>query len=274
MIINTNIGSNTAARILNDSSQALQKSLQRLSTGKKNTSLQDDTAGAVVGNKFTAELGRLSASKSNVANLMSYTETQSGYLEQISGALNRMSELAMLATDATKSSSDLVAYSDEFLALKDFIDDMGSKEFNGKSVFGAGADKAYLGIQSDGTAIEWTSTAIAIGSITADVAAAATHGLTTNAATAALALDDIQAAIDDLGATVSDVGSNLSRLESERSSLAILQDNMSAARSRIVDVDVAEESANFAKQQILVQSGTAMLAQANILPQSALRLIG
>jgi flagellin len=70
------------------------------------------------------------------------------------------------------------------------------------------------------------------------------------------------------------VGANISRLESERASLAILRDNISQARSRIIDVDVAEESANFAKQQILVQSGTAMLAQANVIPQSALRLIG
>jgi flagellin len=69
------------------------------------------------------------------------------------------------------------------------------------------------------------------------------------------------------------VGSNMSRLDSEKAALSILKDNLSSARSRIVDVDVAEESANFAKQQILVQSGTAMLAQANILPQAALRLI-
>jgi flagellin len=71
-----------------------------------------------------------------------------------------------------------------------------------------------------------------------------------------------------------DVGANLARYESESSTLSVLKDNLSAARSRIADVDVAEESANFARQQILVQSGTAMLAQANVLPQSALRLIG
>jgi flagellin len=70
------------------------------------------------------------------------------------------------------------------------------------------------------------------------------------------------------------VGANMSRLEAESSTLATLKDNLSAARSRIADVDVAQESANFARQQILVQSGTAMLAQANVLPQSALRLIG
>jgi flagellin len=87
-------------------------------------------------------------------------------------------------------------------------------------------------------------------------------------------LTSIQTAISQLASDRAQVGANLSRLETERNTISILRDNLSAARSRITDVDVAEESANFARQQILVQSGTAMLAQANIIPQSALRLIG
>jgi flagellin len=94
------------------------------------------------------------------------------------------------------------------------------------------------------------------------------------AASAAAALISVQSVISQLASDRAQVGANISRLESERASLAILRDNISQARSRIIDVDVAEESANFAKQQILVQSGTAMLAQANVIPQSALRLIG
>jgi flagellin len=94
-----------------------------------------------------------------------------------------------------------------------------------------------------------------------------------NMISASAALLEIRDAQDQLAEDRATVGANLSRLEIERDSIAILRDNLAAARSRIIDVDVAEESANFAKQQILVQSGTAMLAQANILPQSALRLI-
>jgi flagellin len=84
----------------------------------------------------------------------------------------------------------------------------------------------------------------------------------------------VQSAITQLSSDRAQIGANLSRLETERATLSVLKDNLSAARSRIIDVDVAEESANFARQQILMQSGTAMLAQANVIPQSALRLIG
>ena len=87
-------------------------------------------------------------------------------------------------------------------------------------------------------------------------------------------MTNVKAAITDLATHRANVGANMSRLEAESSALAVQKDNISAARSRIADVDVAQESANFARQQILVQSGTAMLAQANVLPQSALRLIG
>jgi flagellin len=94
-----------------------------------------------------------------------------------------------------------------------------------------------------------------------------------SSAAALAALSTVNSKLASLATTQAEIGSNLSRLESESLALSTLKDNLASARSRIVDVDVAEESANFAKQQILVQSGTAMLAQANILPQAALRLI-
>jgi len=269
MIINTNIGSNTAARILANNTSELQKSLKRLSTGSRIASVSDDAAGVAIAGKMSAEIKRIGASQSNISNLISLSQTQEGYLNQISGALNRMSELAMLATDATKSTTDVTAYDDEFQALEAFVDSMATKEFNGMSLFSGEAYEAYLGIQSDGTSIKYATTGVTLLA----TMNAITNAAVTSTAAASTALDNIQDAIDKLAIQQSDLGSNLSRLESERSSLMILKDNISSARSQIIDVDVAEESANFAKQQILVQSGTAMLAQANILPQSALRLI-
>jgi len=117
-----------------------------------------------------------------------------------------------------------------------------------------------------------TLNGVDLSSAITTLASGNTYGIAT-AASAATALTQINTSMIALLTERADVGSNLTRLEKEHSALATLRDNISAARSRIVDVDVAEESANFAKQQILVQSGTAMLAQANILPQSALRLI-
>lgn len=266
MIINTNMGSSTAARILANNTSALQKSLKRLSTGSKIASISDDAAGVAVATKFSAQVSRLSASKDNLSNMVSYAQTQESYLDQVSKALDRMSELAMLATDETKSTSDTALYDKEFQELDEFINAIGSKQFNGITLFNGVGLTVTTGLNEQvsltGATLYAGASFVALSSATIGSPDAAYATLTT-----------VQNAISALASTQSDVGSNLSRLEREISSISVLKDNISAARSRIMDVDVAEESANFAKQQILVQSGTAMLAQANILPQSALRLI-
>jgi flagellin len=266
MIINTNMGSSTAARILAENTSALQKSLKRLSTGSKIASVSDDAAGLAVASKLGAQMNRIAASKDNVGNLLSFSQTQEGYINQINGALTRMSELAMLATDATKSSSDLLLYDAEFQELGEFLDSVRGKDFNGLSLFSATSKTATLDI---GVSVTLENSNLS----TAVYNTAFTGSAISTAALAGTALTNIQAAITALASDQAKVGANMSRLENEFSALAVLKDNLGAARSRIIDVDVAEESANFARQQILVQSGTAMLAQANILPQAALRLI-
>jgi len=266
MIINTNMGSSTAARILAENTSALQKSLKRLSTGTKIASVSDDSAGLAVASKLGAQINRIAASKDNVGNLLSFSQTQEGYINQISGALTRMSELAMLATDATKSSSDLLLYDAEFQELGEFLESVRSKDFNGLSLFSDTGKTATLDL---GVSVTLQNSNLS----TAVYNAAFSGSAISTASDAATALTNIQAAITALASDQAKVGANMSRLENEFSALAVLKDNLGAARSRIIDVDVAEESANFARQQILVQSGTAMLAQANILPQAALRLI-
>jgi flagellin len=266
MIINTNMGSSTAARILANNTSALQKSLKRLSTGSKIASISDDAAGVAVATKFSAQVSRLSASKDNLSNMVSYAQTQESYLDQVSNALDRMSELAMLATDETKSTSDTALYDKEFQELDEFINAIGSKQFNGITLFNGAGLTVTTGLNEQ---VSLTGATLYAGAAFVSLSSA-----TIGSPDAAYAtLTTVQNAISALASTQSDVGSNLSRLEREISSISVLKDNISAARSRIMDVDFAEESANFAKQQILVQSGTAMLAQANILPQSALRLI-
>jgi len=271
MIINTNIGSSTAARFLGESTNALQKSLKRLSTGSKIASIADDTAGVAVASKFSAQVARLNAAGNNVGNMISFSQTQDGYLDQVASALERLSELAMLSTDETKETGDLELYGKEFVELKGLIEGIAGKDFNGTSLFTSNNLEVAVDNTSAGAAVKVALSGANLGASAYGTAIG--QSITTNAA-AATALGKIQAAISTLAADRAQVGANLSRLESEKNTISILRDNLSAARSRIVDLDVAEESANFAKQQILVQSGTAMLAQANILPQSALRLIG
>jgi len=273
MIINTNTGSANAARILAESTSALQKSLKRLSTGSRIASIADDAGGSAVASKFSAQVTRLNASRANVGNMISFSQTQDGYMEKVAGALERMSELAMLATDETKSDTDRGLYEKEFDELQEFIITIGSKDFNGTSLFSTTSLSVAVGTAQNGTA---SKVEVKRSSLSASQYASATtvHASVGTAASAAAALTRVQTAISQLASDRSQVGANLSRLETERNTISILRDNLSAARSRITDVDVAEESANFARQQILVQSGTAMLAQANVIPQSALRLIG
>lgn len=268
VVINTNPSAAMSSRILGESTQALQKSLARLSSGSKLNSPADDAAGAAVSLKFDAQINRIQAAKDNVGNAVSYAQTQDGFLNKVGKALDRMSELAMLAQDETKTNTDRALYDKEFQTLDSYIVDIAKKDFNGVSLFNG--NSLNVTTDSDGTKFAATGVDLAAGgSYTAlnSLAVVTTAG-------AASALSGVKTAINQLATDRATVGANISRLENTSSQLSVLKDNISQANSRIKDVDVAEESANFARQNILVQSGTAMLAQANAMPQSALRLIG
>jgi flagellin len=266
VIIGSNNSSGNAARHLSESTQALQKSLGRLSSGSKLNSASDDAAGTAVSMKFDAQVNRLQAAKDNIGNAISFHQAQDGYLQKVSTALGRMSELTIAAQDATKSLTDLDAYDLEFQALDTMVQDIATKDFNGVSLF----DAAGLSVTSDDATGKFTAVGVNLGTT---IAGFASDTLQT-AAAAATSYGKLDTAITALAANRAQIGSNMAVLDSYSSTLSVLKDNIGAANSRIKDVDVAEESANFARQNILVQSGTAMLAQANALPQSALRLIG
>src|SRR5438105_2307461 len=158
MVINTNISAQTSAQLLGQSSAMLSKSLARLSSGSKITSPADDSAGLAVSMKLTAQMGRVGAATSNVGNAVSFNQTQDGYLQKIGDALNRMSELAVLAQDVTKSTSDRALYNQEFTTLASYIKDVGTKDFNGVSLFnGTG-----LSVTVDSDANKFTMTGVDI----------------------------------------------------------------------------------------------------------------
>ena len=264
-----------SARVLGESTQALQKSLARLSSGSKLNNASDDAAGAAVSLKLDSQISRLNAAKSNVGNGISFSQTQDGYLKKVGTALDRMGELAVLAQDTTKSSTDLALYDKEFAKLQTFISDTEGKEFNGVKLLDGTAIKVTQ--NEDPTAANaYTMSGIDLdgGNYAKVVDRTTTPIKVDTAANAATALAQIKLAITELAEDRADVGADQSVLQNISSTMSVLKDNLGAANSRIKDVDVAEESANFARQNILVQSGTAMLAQANALPQSALRLIG
>lgn len=265
MVINTNSAAARGARFLADSTSNLQKSLARLSSGSKIIEPQDDAAGLAVAAKFDAQINRTEAVRSNIGNAISFKQTQDGYLSKVAVALDRMSELSTFAQDETKSASDLSLYHAEFQTLQSYIDLIDGQEFNGVALFTSGALNVMQ--QDDGT--KFASTGIQLSTNTGVIT-----GLSlTSAGLATTAMANLKTQISAIATHRANVGADLSRLTKTSDHLAVLAENLSASVSRIKDVDVAEESAKYAKYNILVQSGTAMLAQANSLPQTALRLL-
>ena len=266
MVINTNVSAQSSARLLSESSGLLSKSLARLSSGSKLINPEDDVAGLAVSMRFDAQINRITAANSNVSNAISYSQTQDGFLKKVSKALDRMSELSVLAQDVTKTDGDRDLYNKEFTTLASYITDLAAKDFNGVSLF-VSTDKS---VTTDSDANTFTMSGVNLGATSYTDATAATIDTASNANAA---LTSVKDAIVQLAKDRATVGANVSRLGMYSEQLGVLKDNLSAANSRIKDVDVATESTQFARYNILVQAGTAMLAQANATPQSALRLL-
>jgi flagellin len=281
--INYNGASGAAAYNLANTNVNLQRSLQRLSSGSRINSSFDDAGGLAVSMKMSASIRRTEATQANVGNAIALLQTQDGVLKSADNVLNRMSELAALAQDVTKSTSDLALYSTELTQLKGQLNLMLSEKFNGVSLFQSGTT---TGLDVGTNAINLTVvtshdggqtigiTQSDLNFISTTVGSSATSGMdiTTNAlATGALAT--ITTAIQSLATLRANNGAEQTRLTFAADMLSVNKINLEAANSRIIDVDVAEESAQLARFNILQQAGTAMLAQANQSTQSILRLI-
>jgi len=261
------------------SQSSLNASLQRLSSGSKITSPADDSAGLAVSMKLNAQMSRITAASNNVNDAISFSQTQDGYIQQVNSAFSRMSELAVLAQDVTKTTSDRELYQQEFHALGSYISNVSTKDFNGVSLFNG----TTLNVTTDSEANTFQMVGIDLKSNTSYTAAMSDDISTLSAGTdpvtgaassgATQALTDVKAAIAQLASDRANIGSNEESLSYYGNQLSTLKNNLSAANSQITDVDVATESTTYAKQNILVQTGTAMLAQANSMPQSVLKLL-
>jgi flagellin len=271
MVINTNTPSARGARFLGEASGNLQKSLARLSSGSKIVEPQDDAAGLAVATRMDAQINRTEATRANIGNAISYKQTQDGFLSKASKALDRMSELATLAQDGTKTTTDLSLYNKEYETLYSYLDVVDSQTFNDVVLFGS---TALSVLQDDGAnGSSFSSGNVNLNTTTLSVSNGTVASAISSASSAATALTAVKSAISTVAGHRAAIGADLSRLMMTNDHLSVLSENLSASVSRIKDVDVATESAKYAKYNILVQSGTAMLSQANSLPQSALRLL-
>jgi flagellin len=266
MVINTNMAAITSANNLNKSTNMLDESLAMLSSGSKIVNPSDDPAGLAESISLNAQIGQTQAANDNVSNAVSFLQTQDGYLQQVGSALDQMSQLAVESQDVTKTDSERSDYQAEFSTLAGYITDTATKDFNGVSLFSG----TTLNVTTDGNGDTFAMAGINLGATAYTTATAASVATSTGAVSA---LTAVTSAITQLATDRATVGANEERLTYTGDELGVLQDNLTAANSQITDVDVATESTKYAEYQILVQSGTSMLAQANQNPQSVLKLL-
>ena len=277
VVINTNSAATSAAYNLSNTNVNLQKSLNRLSSGYRINNSSDDAGGLAVSMKMSAAIRRTDATSANVGNAISFLQTQDGVMKTADKVLNRLSELATLSLDVTKTTDDRALYNREFSALKDQLSAMENEAFNGISLFSVDPGAVTSGEASltvltseDGATQSVDISKANIGFIN-ETTLDLTDITTYTGAEAAVAA--VRTGIENLAQLRAQNGAEQSRLSFSADMLAVNKTNLEAANSRIIDVDVASESTQLARYNILQQAGTAMLAQANQATQSILRLL-
>jgi flagellin len=270
--INTNTSSTLAATNLQRSSDLLQRSLARLSSGTRIATPSDDAGGLAVSMKLSAAAKRVQAASNNVSNALSYLQVQAGALKTASSVLDRISELITLSGDVTKSSTDIANYSTELSGLSNELVTLGAQSFNGIPLFNASSGttaglSVYLNQDgSQNMTIGSTQDLTNVASLTGMAATLDSSNLTQNLAA-------VTASIQTLASAMATNGAQSNRLQFALDALNMDSVNLEAANSRIYDVDVAVETSKLARANILVQSGAAMLTQANASQSIALKLL-
>ncbi|MEW6155963.1 MAG: flagellin [Verrucomicrobiota bacterium] len=253
-------------RHLGESSDALSQSLARLSSGSRLVAPETDVGGLAVSMRTEAKLRRLDAALSNLNGVITFTQTQDTYLSKVAAALNRMSELATLALDSTKTNPDRSLYDTEFTSLAEFVTSVTSKEINGVSLFSSARPSVFY--DSEGN--YFLMNAISMASSVFSSLGAASISTTTSANTA---LANVKELLLQVGRNRVDALRYLKLMHMFRDTHAQNKEALLAANSRIRDVDMANESTHLARSRILTQSSMAMLAQANVTQEVALRLM-
>ncbi len=272
MRIVNNISAMNTNRVLGATDGALSKTLEKLSSGLRINRAADDAAGLAISEKMRAQIGGMKQAIRNAQDGISMIQTAEGALNETHSILNRMRDLAVQASNGTVQSDDRDKLQKEFAQLEEEVDRIANTtEFNTMKLLDGTLTSvkfqigANAGQMISGAIVDMTTTGLSIASLSIDGADE------TNAQAAITALDT---AIGTVSETRADLGAIQNRLEHTISNLGVTMENLAASESRIRDVDMAQEMTQFTKNQILIQSATAMLAQANMKPQAVLQLLG
>jgi len=314
LTINTNLAATAASASLNTNNSHLQKSLARLSSGRRIISPADDAGGLAVSMKLSASINRTKSAIANIQNALSYGDVQDGALQSASRIVDRMAELKSLSLDVMKSASDKANYDTEFGALQRQLFQIGGETFNGVSLFATtnelhaaavfgtagGAHTMSVFTSSEGSAGSKVSVSksLLLSAVSFDYDAATAAGreaavayasninstgndrtLAAESEAESLTLSQVSIglltnALENIATLRASNGATSARLSFSEDHLRLSKANLEAANSRIMDVDVAEESTQLAKFNILSQASAAMLAQANSTQNTALMLLG
>jgi flagellin len=264
MTINTNVVSLNAQRNLSTSKVSLATSMERLSSGLRVNSARDDAAGLAIADRMNAQIRGINVAVRNANDGISLAQTAEGALATITDALQRMRELAIQAQNGTNSTTDRANLDTEYQQLSGEITRIAAQtKFNGVAVVGAGAGATVFQVgANNGDTLTVTTTAVV--TVAGDLA---------TAAFASVAVDALDTALTTINTDRATYGAAMSRFSFAITNLQITGENQAAARGRIIDADFAAETANLSRAQIMQQAGSAMVAQANQLPNQVLALL-
>ncbi|MCW8091804.1 flagellin N-terminal helical domain-containing protein [Alteromonas sp. ASW11-130] len=272
MFVNTNVSALNAQRQLFDTSNSLNTSFERLSSGFRINSASDDAAGLQISDRMTSQVQGLNQAVRNANDAISLSQTAEGALDETTNSLQRMRQLAIQSQNGINSDSDRAALQKEVAALKTEMSRTSTDtEFNGVNILSGSYQADFqVGANSGQTiSVDLTKS----GGYGASGLGVGTLDISTSAGAAA-ALTAIDSAISQIGGTRADLGALQNRFQSTIRNLSNVAENVSAARSRIRDTDFASETAELTRNQILQQASTSILAQAKQRPQAALSLLG
>jgi len=273
LYINTNIASLSAQKNLAANQSQLMQSFNRLSSGLRINSAKDDAAGLAISESLQSQIRSFTVADRNASDGISLAQTAEGALGEVHGILGRMRELATQASNGTLTSTDRGFLETEFDLLQSEIGRIqGSAKFNGVAVVGSTGTSITLQVGLNNVGSDQIT--INVGSISLGTISGSTTSLAGSTGSNALsALATIDAAINSVSTSRSRFGAAMNRLEVAQSTIQTMRLNLSAANSRIRDVDVAAETASLSRNQVLTQAGVSILAQASQLPQLAFGLL-
>ncbi len=270
--INTNISSMSAMKNLGKNQKLLTKSFNRLSSGLRINTAADDAAGLAISESMKSQIRSYSVAERNASDGVSMAQTAEGALGEVHAVLGRMRELAMQSSNGTLSSSDRGQVNNEFTELQSEISRIqGSAKFNGVDVIAAATSSVsfQVGLNNDPN----DRITVGFGGVGMTQVLAAASTAVDTATAALISLGNIDTAITAVSTSRAGFGASMNRLDVAGSNIQTMRLNLSAASSRITDVDVATESAALSRNQVLTQAGISILGQANQLPQMAFGLI-